>query len=184
MHDDKINTAWRKKKVTSFPNRNIRAVQAREIAGNPKLCPQIRDPPWRKLRAQPGAAPPDGARILQEPRDPQEGTPLQPPAPDPEHLRRRSGQRGPRGPPGSHRFPEGWRRRHRAAPHRSERGGGRSRLSPARRNDAAVTSVRGHRAGRAATPAPRRRRAKPARTPGGRARPPARSLVPGSAERA
>lgn len=119
---------------------------------------------------------------MQEPREPQEGTTLQSPAPDPEHLRRRSGQRGPRGPPGSLRFPEGWRRRRRAAPHRRERGWPLQAESRAR-DDAAVTSVRGRRAGRAATPAPRRRRARPARTPRGRAHRPARSLVPGSAER-
>lgn len=68
-----INTACRKRKVTSSPNRNIRAVQARETVGNPKLCPQIGDPPWSKPRAQPGAAPPGRVRILQEPREPREG---------------------------------------------------------------------------------------------------------------
>lgn len=178
-----INTAWRKKKVSSFPNR--------VTSGPCKPGRRLGTPIYvHKSGTLPGASHelsqeqrrPAGYGFCRSPASPGRGTPLLSPTPDPEHLRRRSGQRGPRGPPGSLRFPERRRRRRPTAPHRRERGWLLQAETRAR-DDAAVTSVRGHRAGRAATPAPRRRRASPARTPRGRAHRPARSLVPGSAER-
>lgn len=67
-----LNTAWRKTNVASSPNWNVRTVKARETAGTSN-CLQIGDPPWRKPRAYPGAAPPGPMRFPQKPREPHGG---------------------------------------------------------------------------------------------------------------